>query len=52
MTTWVETLVTLAPVAGQGHALVDDSVTVFALTQKCSVLSEKRGYYKEYPEIW
>lgn len=46
-----ETLVTLAPVAGQGHALVDDSVIVFALAQKCTVLSGKRGYYKEYPQI-
>ena len=46
-----ETLVTLAPLTGHGHALVDDSVVVFALTQRCNVLSGKRGYYREYPEI-
>ena len=46
-----ETLVTLAPVAGQGHALVDDSVVVFALSQRCTVLSGKRGFYKDYPEV-
>ena len=38
-----ETWVTLAPVAGQGHTLVDNSVIVFALTQKSTVLSGKRG---------
>ena len=37
--------------AGQGHTLVDDLLIVFALAQKCTVLSGKRGYYKAYPQI-
>ena len=30
---------------------MDDSVVVFALSRRCTVLSGKRGFYKDYPAV-
>lgn len=46
-----EVTVTLAPLAGYGHSLVEDRAIVAALSVRCKVIEGRRCTYEEAPSI-